>query len=293
MSERLYQLWYFDLRARRRLQLLTVLIGFSYGVFNSLVLGRPEGRVTWETMGVIFSLTILLSVAYCFKKDRVTEASVVKFSYEHLGELIAKNRRILEWGLVTSAVVLVMAFTSRFVPRLSVQAAGFDMRLSRAVSSVKPLDKNSIDELTTIFSTARADKVSVNPRLLHLASKKITEASQQDPHAWPAALALLDYRSSLNDQKPTYPKVVCIDLQHGGAIVVNSSFLGCQEVLDGSEWKNVVFEDSTVVYHGGPVILENVQFKHCQFNFDYTPASQELASHLTMSDTVTMTVPGR
>jgi len=84
---------------------------------------------------------------------------------------------------------------------------------------------------------------------------------------------------------------VCIDLQRA-ATITNASLRGCQEVLDGSEWKNVVFVDSTVVYHGGPVVLENVQFKHCQFEFDYTPGSQELARHLAMSDTVTITLPG-
>jgi len=71
------------------------------------------------------------------------------------------------------------------------------MRLSRAIFSANPVDENTAQELTTIFRTATIDRVSINPRLVNVASKKVTAASQVSPSAWPAALALLDYRSGV------------------------------------------------------------------------------------------------
>jgi hypothetical protein len=50
--------------------------------------------------------------------------------------------------------------------------------------------------------------------------------------------------------------------------------------LDGYHFKNVVFENFHIAYHGGPLILENVTFIHCSFDFQNKMSSRSLATAL-------------
>jgi len=47
-------------------------------------------------------------------------------------------------------------------------------------------------------------------------------------------------------------------------------------VLDGFWLDNVVLENTTIIYHGGPVILQNVRFVNCQFEVPKLPQSEQL-----------------
>ena len=105
--ERLYELWYSDSRARHRLQLLTVAIAFTYGVFNSLVLGRPEKRVTWEVLALIFLVTVGFSVVYCLRPREWKLRSV------SLGEIF-RNRTTLELALASVFVLVISSFAIQF-----------------------------------------------------------------------------------------------------------------------------------------------------------------------------------
>jgi hypothetical protein len=292
MLERLYELWYEDLETRRRFQLWTILSGFAYGLINSLVLGRSERRVTWETIGVVFFLTVALSVFYCLQRGVAKETAKVPLTYGHLSDLFHQHRQLFEVGLASLAL-LVAGFLAASLPQFGVQsvvqAAGSDMRLRRVVFSSKPSDANTISELTTIFDKARADQVSLSPNLVTVAGEKVTKAYRASPGAWPAALAMLNYRSSMNKESPTYPRVNCIGGSH--ITVEHVTLDNCGPILDNGVWRNVVVKNSTVVYHGGPVVLQNVRFQNCQFSFDYTPASQQLTKALLSSDTVTITLP--
>lgn len=51
--------------------------------------------------------------------------------------------------------------------------------------------------------------------------------------------------------------------------------------LDGYRLKNVVFQDMHLIYHGGPLILENVYFYRCELQFDSTAAGWRLISAIT------------
>jgi|HubBroStandDraft_6_1064221.scaffolds.fasta_scaffold01095_15 hypothetical protein len=292
MVEKLYQLWYSDLNTRRQFQLWTILIAFTYGLFNSLGLGRPEQQVTWETLGLVLFLTAAFSAFYCLRTRESTETSTVDLPYAHLSDVFRQNRKLFEVGLATFALSISFYSVVYLFPTSRVQAASMDIRLGRALYSTKPLDENAVKELTAIFRTATADRLSISPRLVNVASKKVTEASQKSPSAWPATLALLNYRSSVGGKTPpTYSQHSCFE---GPRIVEGLKLMGCRgQVLDGITWKNVAFENSVIIYHDGPLVLENVQFKNCQFVLDYSPESQELARLLATSDTVTITLPRR
>jgi len=243
-------------------------------------------------MGVVLFLTLAFSALYCLQQN-TRETSKAPFNYDRLREVFRENRKIFELGLASAVVLLGLNVALYQIPNSRVRAAGFDMRLSRAIFSANPVDENTAQELTTIFRTATIDRVSINPRLVNVASKKVTAASQVSPSAWPAALALLDYRSGVvgKTPPPPYAQRSCFEGVRG---VEQLTLVGCPgQVLDGIAWKNMAFQNSVILYHGGPLRLENVQFRNCQFVLDYNAESQELAKALATSDTVTITQPGR
>jgi hypothetical protein len=47
-------------------------------------------------------------------------------------------------------------------------------------------------------------------------------------------------------------------------------------VLDGYWLDNVVFENTTLIYRGGPVILQNVRFVNCTFDVRRSPQAEQL-----------------
>jgi hypothetical protein len=68
------------------------------------------------------------------------------------------------------------------------------------------------------------------------------------------------------------------DLDQGSAYGL-SIFLaeGGGQILDGMQFKNVVFRDVRIVYNGGPVRMNNVYFVNCTFEMRQLPNSQNLA----------------
>lgn len=317
--QKLYSLWYTDLQARRRFQVWTILIAFSYGVFNALALGRPEKQVTWEALGVVCLLTVGFSLFYCLR----TKASKVgAASYARLRDVFRKDW-FLEVGLA-STVILVGASLVRYIPHGPVQAAALDVRLRRALSSPYPFDSDTIDEVTSAVHTATADRLSIDPQLVNAEGKRFVDASRQNPKAWPVALAFVQYRSALNgltppvnlrDAKPISENVVVTqyygetntglqlprlsfvgiapknqaaklnligrdlnaNLDIGNALLV---LTGGSMRLDNMQLKNVVVQNTDVIYEGGPIILENVHFLNCNFEIKRDPNSEELTAYL-------------
>jgi hypothetical protein len=284
-------LWYFDLEARRRYQLRTVLIAFLYGVFNSLALGRGEDRVTWETLGLVGLLTVAFTMSYCLRK---VSTQYVNTS-GRLREFFRK-RGFLELGLV-SAIVVLCASLFIYFPSRKAEAFSLNSQL-RAVTSPEPLAPQIVMRMGSVFETARARNLSLNPHLVNVASEKLLNESRSNADAWPAVLGLLNYRSGLGGKEITvlsqgHP---CFVPPPNGALfsIEDLSIVDCNgQSLDGLRLKNVVVRDSTITYHGGSAVLENVQFENCRFVLDYSPASLELAHTLAASTTVTITLPGK
>jgi hypothetical protein len=48
--------------------------------------------------------------------------------------------------------------------------------------------------------------------------------------------------------------------------------------LDGFHLRNTIFQDMVLIYHGGPLILDDVYFVDCKFQLDPTVNSQQLIS---------------
>lgn len=61
--------------------------------------------------------------------------------------------------------------------------------------------------------------------------------------------------------------------------------------LDGHHFRNVIFENLNIVYHGGPLILENVSFINCQFEFSPSPNARNIAALIFSNKQVTFEKP--
>jgi hypothetical protein len=206
-----------------------------------------------------------------------------------------RNRNFLELGVASFIILLALSFASDRLHRV-IWSLAVETQLRRSLSSPHRFDLENIRKVVAIMQAATADHVSINPGLVNVASKNFVDASNTNPDAWKAALALMSYRTTLNGESPVSLRPrTCIDVENvsGIAVHVSDSYLGnCTQVLDHSEWKNVLFENATIVYHGGPTALENVRFKNCQFSLDYTIPGQQLGQTLIASNSVTITLPG-
>ncbi len=149
---------------------------------------------------------------YCLRRGVPKETAKVHLTYGHLSDIFRQHRKLFDVGLA-SLVVLVFGFFAACLPQLRVQsvaqAAGSDMRLRRVVFSSNPSDANTISELTTIFDKATANQVSLSPQLVNIAGEKVAKAYRANSDAWPAALAMLNYRSSVNKDSQSYPRANC------------------------------------------------------------------------------------
>jgi hypothetical protein len=269
---------------RRRFQLLSVVLSFSYAVFNSIYLGRPEKRVTWETVCLAIALTLIYS-AYEHVRSTFSEkdsAAEGKFAF-------SANRKMTVLSLVSVGIILLFANLN---PAPHVYAAALDVRLKSLTTSPNVLDPSNIGKIIGAVNAASESGLKLRPKLVDAASTTVLEASRTDSSVWSAALGIVGYRSTQSRPDTSYlTRKSCFPAPDTSVIelsVEESHLLGCSEELDGIAWKNVLFEDSTVIYRGGSTKLDGVYFKNCRFVIDYTPRGQELAKALASSDSVTI-----
>ena len=289
----IYDLWYFDAAARRRYQIRTIVVAFLYGVFNSLALGRPEARVTWETLSLIGVLTVAFTVFYCLRKQASTKYKALRANFREF----LQERGLLELGLV-SAIILVCVSLVKYLPSNKVEAFSLNSQL-RAIASPGRLSSLDARSLGAVFQKATERGLRLNPQLVTTANDRLLNESRSNPDAWSAALDALSYRSGLNIEASTsFPqKEGCFVRPPADGITVTIerlTIVGCDgQALDGLQLKDMRFKDSTIVYHGGPAVLQNVEFENCRFILDYSPGARKLARALTESQNVTITLPGR
>jgi len=109
---------------------------------------------------------------------------------------------------------------------------------------------------------------------------------------WKTVAEIINYESFLNQTRnhaPNPAKVSkpCLSYTNGNGSdvsirnnsLVGGTLLNCVVDLDTHSYENVVFQDSVVRYHGGPVSLRNVLFLNCAFRVeiaaDAPPVSPE------------------
>jgi hypothetical protein len=60
---------------------------------------------------------------------------------------------------------------------------------------------------------------------------------------------------------------------------------GGSQVLDSIRWSNATFVNTRIIYHGGPVYLENVKFLHCTFEISIGKAGDSVLRFASIDPT--------
>jgi len=92
---------------------------------------------------------------------------------------------------------------------------------------------------------------------------------------WVTMAAIINYQSRLNQMSgeapdPSEVARPCLDENSIGNVFSGVTFPRCTVVLDNEAFDHVVFQDSVIFYHGGPVSLNNVRFVNCTFKLELT-----------------------
>jgi hypothetical protein len=252
-----------------------------------------------------------------------------------------------EWGLAGTAIAVPIAL-------LGIAAAAFYQANARVekqatfeantTNTLKEIDEH-LNRIDTSLSTLQLEKVAADPTdtnnalaakkaidlartnsvqlpapLIENVGQKFVAASNQNPQAWNAALAFLDYKTSTNALPPVYstspivkvdPAIAVYDYnsptgtkpptlfsspvtvpkaqsaqygvigkdENASLTVGNASLIaqGGAEILDGMQFKHVVFRNVEIYYSGGPVVLSDVIFINCTFKMKPSRNSESLA----------------
>jgi len=179
-----------------------------------------------------------------------------------------------------------------------------------------PTDKNGALETKKVMDAARVNSVPLPTDLILQAGAKFVRGSYQNPSAWDAAVAFLNYRSYSVAVTQTFPSpqgalettvssLVAPPTEHppsisgkgdtpeeaaaliyrigenpSEAVKTGAAYYfakGGGMVLDKMGLKNVVFIGVHIVYQGGPVHLDHVFFVNCTFEMPRVENTRNLA----------------
>lgn len=150
--------------------------------------------------------------------------------------------------------------------------------------------KLAIEAVKAIAQQAKAESIATEPSVLAKANEQVKESAKGSPAlldaAWPARLALADYRSSLPLQPVTQgnPRP---SMLFNGLTIDGGSANGSRQKLDGIHWKNYSFINVEIEYDGGPMELENVKFINCTFKMNYNMRASDFEDALLAQNPVT------
>jgi hypothetical protein len=164
------------------------------------------------------------------------------------------------------------------------------------------------DNLAVLISTlheAREKDILLDPKDVEGIGLSLIKVRQDYPEsaneAWSALGQVLNYRSYLNYKlyseaniatiRPTSKKLAAIKLADPNPTAIIYHFQGiifenATQPLDWIYWDNVIFRDCIIRYSGKPVILKNVAFENCQFEFVPETNGVDLSREVLASNVV-------
>lgn len=180
-----------------------------------------------------------------------------------------------------------------------------------------PVTKQTVKQAADVVASAKQTGEKLNPELVSAAGQKLAEAAVEQPEAWSAALAFVDYKSFANvipshiptgegaDQyglkfaldtpsgmtRPVLhargrePKATEAQLEPIGEPTNLTNQIGVRYIyldggaiqLDGLRLRSVVLRNVHVYYQGGPVQLTSVYFINCTFEMKPDRNTQRFA----------------
>lgn len=247
------------------------------------------------------------------------------------GAAIAVPLALLGLAIIVGAIAVIQFHAGRahetaFEARTTETLNGINSHLKQidnALSLIQiqqaasdPADKNGASEAKKVIDAARLDSVQLPPDLILQAGAKFVRGSYQNPPAWDAAIAFVNYRSHSIAQAQTFPtpegaletaasslaapptehlpsisakgeapeeaaaRIFRIGEVPNQAVKTGAAYDFAQGggiVLDKMGLKNVVLIGVHIVYQGGPVHLDHVFFVNCTFEMPRVDNTRNLA----------------
>jgi hypothetical protein len=153
-----------------------------------------------------------------------------------------------------------------------------------------------LDNLPVISKTineARAKQLISPPEAVAELRSKLAQVQPRNPQFWPAVSNVISYQSMIAEKMGLLPnagkvkKTSChyISVGEGAHVSVDGfRFAGCSQQIDNFSLSNGTFENSIIIYEGGPLHLQNVTFKNCLFIVSFpvvpSPPAQKLGQAL-------------
>jgi hypothetical protein len=175
--------------------------------------------------------------------------------------------------------------------------------------------KHELTSATAFLDDARAKRIAVKPDYFAQASRQLqalASMSQLSDEIHSVRLQLAAYRSALQPppsptQKTTpvrqplvlsipttsttlrkitpgpffIPPKIPFNLTIDGG-VLEGAVSGVTQDLDNIGWTDVIFVNMHIIYRGGPVILQNVRFVNCTFDFTSDQHGVEFAEYVVL-----------
>jgi hypothetical protein len=147
-----------------------------------------------------------------------------------------------------------------------------------------PADKIavSLSDISKTLAEARTKELISPPDSVAELRNKLAQVHPTTPEFWDAVSNLITYQSLIAEKINLFPNAENVrdkpcELIHVGpgasfGGVVTGRANGCMQQLDiGADtiWRNFTFENSIIVYKGGPINLDNVTFKNCLFFVEF------------------------
>jgi hypothetical protein len=188
--------------ARRNTMYVAIAAGAAVGAFVEVLGGKfaPAFAACVIVTGAVEFVRAVLYVEPNWKEQRKIAASPI--------------RRRLLFSALSAAVLLVIS-------RLRVpQTIAFASERKLLAVSSDPTDPKNIDEAKEVLTRAKVAKIQINPTTLQKTGQKFVKASNQNPAAWDAAIAFVDYKSFSNKGSQGVPESGSSQrLQQGSTII--------------------------------------------------------------------------
>jgi len=156
--------------------------------------------------------------------------------------------------------------------------------LAAAKLAKKPeIAARAIATAASLTATLKEEKRAASPEFFKIATEELTAlhlsgVKETKLGAFRTQRELAEYQSALQLGQTMGTVWNCAlgfnsksmfgaggDQTSANRFIANVTVTNCPQILDGFSWKNVVFINSRIIYHGGPVILDNVTFVNCKF----------------------------
>jgi hypothetical protein len=156
----------------------------------------------------------------------------------------------------------------------------------------------NLADISRTIRDARDEQIIPPPEAIVELRNKLAQVQTRNPEFWVAFSNVISFQSLVAERLNIFPNaeqarnnpcqsLITVAPGVKGAFVKGITIESCSQELDGGSWEDCTFQDTIVVYRGGPVHLKNVTFKNCIFDVSFpkvpSPPAQKIGQALLVA----------